>query len=97
MTGQNTGATKTNVSTNARQMAPSSTMLDILAHHYTLSDNLDSLTKTVPLSEAALRNQNTDTRLVNRLWDMEEMDRIERLQRAAMELGFELPSRCYHR
>jgi hypothetical protein len=84
MTGQNTGATKTNVSTNARQMAPSSTMLDILAHHYTLS-------------EAALRKQNTDTRSVNRLWDMEEMNRIERLQRAAMELGFELPSRCYHR
>lgn len=97
MTGQNMGATKTNVSTNARQMAPSSTMLDILAHHYTLSDNLDSLTKTVPLSEAALRNQNTDTRLVNRLWDTEEMNRIERLQRAAMELGFELPSPCYHR
>jgi len=97
MTGQNMGATKTNVSTNARQMAPSSTMLDILAHHYTLSDNLDSLTKAVPLSEAALRNQNTDTRLVNRLWDTEEMNRIERLQRAAMELGFELPSPCYHR
>lgn len=97
MTGQDTYATKKDVSADARQMAPSSTMLDILAHNYTLSDNLDSLTKTIPLSEAVLRFHNTDTRLVNRLWHMEEMNRIERLQRAAMELGFELPSRCYHR
>jgi hypothetical protein len=62
-----------------------------------LSNHFKSFMKTTPLSEAALRKQNTNMPLAGYLWEIEERKRIERLQRAAIELGFELPPQCYQR
>jgi hypothetical protein len=45
----------------------------------------------------ALAKQDADPSLVDNQWGVEEGKRVERLQRAARELGFEMPSQCLGR
>jgi hypothetical protein len=52
---------------------------------------------STPLSIQALSLQNANPSAVDQQWALEEVKRIARLQRAACELGFDLPSQCYRR
>lgn len=47
------------------------------------------------LSAKALATQNAHPSMVDYQWALEEENRVKRLQKAARELGFELPSRCF--
>lgn len=52
---------------------------------------------STPLSAQALSRQNSNPSAVDQQWALEEVRRIARLQQAARELGFDLPSQCYRR
>lgn len=52
---------------------------------------------STPLSARALSIQDANPSAVDYQWALEEVRRIARLQKAARELGFELPAECYRK
>lgn len=49
----------------------------------------------VRLTETALRAHNAQDEALRLYWEAQAKERVARLMKAAEELGFELPRRCY--
>lgn len=67
---------------------------------YLVASNLTGHRKpsqTTNLTEAALKEHDATSAVNDHRWAVEERKRVERLQLAAKELGFELPRECFHR
>jgi hypothetical protein len=47
------------------------------------------------LTKEALAARTADAAALDRFWEVNEEQRIERLLKASRELGFELPRQCY--
>jgi hypothetical protein len=54
-----------------------------------------TLNTSTRLTKEALAARTADAAALDRFWEVNEEQRIERLLKASRELGFELPRQCY--